>query len=517
MEFCADLITRCDWKKPGQRNAFYRVVNKDITAKSLDRDISVLASKVGNPDEVSAEIASLVRDLIDQGKVTDPNQVAFLFPSLKSRHTKRLMDALESEGLKVYAPRAGRFLETEEALAVFGIYLQIFDRPSRGAFGGQYGAFHDWIEVAWKRGEQLLKSDAGLRKFVAALRTQIVSAILDYNLLVQLASRRGWKFTDSCEGPMRAELLRVSGLSPSARVSLNSKALDRLTELRIREGRLATLDYVIKRVTSLDWNVLDLFYRLCEFTEVKAYIDGAENGADEGPICNLALISQYLARYLEAYPSVLTAAALAQNGFQRLFFSSYLYVLFRRGDSEFENTEDPFPRGRIPFITIHQAKGLEFPVVILGNPRKDTNRPRILEELVAPLIDSNSEPRDRMAEFDAMRMFYVALSRAKNLLIIPHYKGQGQKLSPPFDELIHSLERIADFDVNSLPNTNSKKEDIPKTYSYTADYLPYQTCPRQYMIFRKYGFVPGRSQTMFFGNLVHQTIEDLHQHLIAER
>jgi DNA helicase-2/ATP-dependent DNA helicase PcrA len=122
-----------------------------------------------------------------------------------------------------------------------------------------------------------------------------------------------------------------------------------------------------------------------------------------------------------------------------------------------------------------------------------------------------------MAEFDAMRMFYVALSRAKNLLVIPHYKGRGQKLSPPFDELIHSLERLADFDLSSLPTTNSNKEDIPKTYSYTADYLPYQTCPRQYMIFRKYGFAPARSQTMFFGNLVHQTIEDLHQHLIANR
>jgi DNA helicase-2/ATP-dependent DNA helicase PcrA len=37
------------------------------------------------------------------------------------------------------------------------------------------------------------------------------------------------------------------------------------------------------------------------------------------------------------------------------------------------------------------------------------------------------------------------------------------------------------------------------------------------MIFRKYGFVPSRSQTMFFGSLVHQTLEDLHHYLIAQR
>jgi len=37
------------------------------------------------------------------------------------------------------------------------------------------------------------------------------------------------------------------------------------------------------------------------------------------------------------------------------------------------------------------------------------------------------------------------------------------------------------------------------------------------MVFRKYGFTPSRSQTMFFGNLVHQTLEDLHHELIRRR
>ena len=432
---------------------------------------------------------------------------------------ERFINALQDEGLKVYAPRARSFLETEEALTIFGIYLQIFDRPERasGGRGREYHAFHDWIDVAWRKGADLLKDDALLRKYVVYCRAEIETVNCDYDLLIQATSQRGWKLQHSCESPMRSELLRVPGLSTRARSSLQSKGLDRLLELRKKEGRPLSLKYLLSRATSLDWNVLDLFYRLCGFKEVKAYIDAAENGKDEGPVCNLALISQYLARYQEEYNSVLTGEALAQSRFKKTFFGSYLYALFRRGDSEFENVEDPFPRGRIPFITIHQAKGLEFPVVVLGNPRKNTNRPQILEEVVAPLIDNEDEPLERIAEFDAMRMFYVALSRPENLLIIPHYQGQGQRLSHPFDELVNSLPRIADLDVSSLPSVGSKKEDIPKTYSYTADYLPYQRCPRQYMIFRRYGFVPARSQTMFFGNLVHQTIEDLHQHLIANQ
>ena len=60
-------------------------------------------------------------------------------------------------------------------------------------------------------------------------------------------------------------------------------------------------------------------------------------------------------------------------------------------------------------------------------------------------------------------------------------------------------------------------DTLAKTYSYTSDYLLYQKCPRQYMIFRKYGFVASRSQTQVFGSLVHKTIEDLHHLLFAER
>ena len=74
-----------------------------------------------------------------------------------------------------------------------------------------------------------------------------------------------------------------------------------------------------------------------------------------------------------------------------------------------------------------------------------------------------------------------------------------------------------DFDLKKVPEAALVKEDLGKSYSYTSDYLLYSKCPRNYMIFRKYGFVPSRSQTMFFGSLVHQTIEDLHHLLINQR
>src|SRR5438445_11094093 len=117
---------------------------------------------------------------------------------------------------------------------------------------------------------------------------------------------------------------------------------------------------------------------------------------------------------------MITGRFLSGDLFIRFLFSSYLYALYRLGESEVEDADDPFPKGRIPFITIHQAKGLEFPVVVLGNPRKDA-KVQFVETLVKPLLDREGEPLDRMAQFDVMRMFYVALSRAKNLLVLADF------------------------------------------------------------------------------------------------
>jgi len=51
--------------------------------------------------------------------------------------------------------------------------------------------------------------------------------------------------------------------------------------------------------------------------------------------------------------------------------------------------------------TTHPSKGLELPVVVLGNSLKDAKLQR-MEEIVRPLLDREGEPLERMAEFDVM-------------------------------------------------------------------------------------------------------------------
>jgi len=520
VEFYTDFISRHDWQRPSG-SGHYRIADKAIQAHSTDAQTSVIASTAGHPDDVTAEIASLVKRLVEEGKVQDPNQIAFLFPSLKSAQVTRMITALENVGLRVYAPRAGRFLEVEESVFVFGIFLKVFGRPDQGSFpGADYNDFQTWMSSCLRDADSLLRSDRQLAAYVAARQKEIATIVRDYQILQGVVQQNGWDVSQPYNiTQMKRSLYSANGLSEPTKKGLGSAFFERIVERRIQEGQPFSLAYILNRSTALDWSVLDLFYRLCGFSPFKEMFGLAERGEDEGPICNLGLITQYLARFIDASGAVITASFLSDGKFRNTLFMRFLFSLFRLGESEYEDAEDPFPKGRIPFLTVHQSKGLEFPVVVLGNPRKDDKGPQKIERIVRPLLDRQGEPLDRMAGFDIMRMFYVALSRAKNLLVIAQYSGRGQSISEPFRTMLadRNFPRIPNFDVGTLPAAHLESEDLTRNYSYTSDYLLYQKCPRQYMVFRKYGFVASRSQTQVFGNLVHKTIEDLHHLFIARR
>jgi DNA helicase-2/ATP-dependent DNA helicase PcrA len=528
VDFYRDFIERGDWQVEGSEELFR--VEKKVVADREDHHVSVVASAPDHPDDVSREIAKLVKKLIQKGKVDDPNQIAFLFPSVRYRgnmnvQVARMKEALERPeiGLKVYAPRAGRFLEVDESYDVFGVFLKIFGvtRPEE-IYGYEFDNFMDWLDQVETVGKTLIRNDDNLKLFVEDKKSELERVKSDWQILTGVCQKNSWDLHGIYRpSRMKRDLYQAPGLSAEAQKILGSYYLDRDVKKRMKVGNPFSLEYVIKRATSVDWNVLDLFYRICGFDHFRKMFDLAEEGVDEGPICNLGLISEYLSRFMDEYVPIITADLLVDDLFQRIFFLSYLFTLFRLGESEYEDSEDPFPKGRIPFLTIHQAKGLEFPVVVVFNPRKDTHRgPSRVEELVHPFVERDlGEPLKRMPEFDKMRMFYVALSRAENLLVLGHLKSQGNYVSQPFRDMLEQehFSRIRDLDLGTVPDAEIRGNELPDSYSFTADFLSYRKCPRQYMVFREYDFVPSRSQTYFFGRLVHCTLEDLHHELIRQR
>ena len=511
VRFYNEFMGEYDWSFRGKE---FRV-KKTIKAASGDDGPAVVAAEAATPGNSAEEVADLVERLVREKRVTDPSQIAFLYPSLGAGCVALMRDALEARGLKVYAPRAGSFMEQDESLLVFGLYLLIFGEPDEI----QFPAYKAWVDRARSAGQTAARRDRPLAAFIRSRREQIAGVLADEQALLRAAARARIDTEDEYQDRMEAVLASAKGLSPGGQKFLRSGRLRAYLRHQRdrRKDRIITTGYVINRACSLDWGVLDLFYHLTAFEPLKQAFDLAQGGTDEGPICNLSQISDYLARFQADTSPVLSARGLREDWFVRRFFTSYLQSVFRRDDGEYEDRNDPFPKGRIPFLTVHQAKGLEFPVVVLGNLRKGA-KARKLDELVASLGAVRYEPEDRAPEFDVARMFYVGLSRAQQLLVLCPFKGRGQYFNSAFKGPMARLAKpLADLDLAAVDPKALEQDATPKPYSFTGDYIQYGICPRRYMLERRYAFVPSRGQTTIFGNLVHRTIEDLHQYLIGLR
>ena len=519
VDFYTSFIDQYNWQSPN--GAYYRLHDKDIKAFSEDAQAAVVASSQGSGDEVADEIANLVKHLLDAGKVKDPNQMAFLFPSLKAVAARRMQSALESQGLKVYAPRAKRFLEADEPSDIIGLFLLLFGKPDRDQLynQGDYKQYHDWLLACESKAKSLTSQDNYLKAYIEDRKNEIKQILSDHKVLSEVMENAGWKRDDAYEpAKHKSSFVNARGLSQKAKKGLGGQHLDRIAQEKHESGEPFSLAYILNRATSVDWNLLDLFFRFCGFKHFKEMFDLAESGEDEGPVCNLSLTSKYLARFIDQYQSVITANFIHENKLLNTFFGSFLFALFRIGEGEFEDAEDPFPKGRIPFLTIHQSKGLEFPVVVLASVDRRNLSPQKTEEIIRPIVGGSPEPLEHVGNFDAMRQFYVALSRAKNLLVIADPRGRGIQAYAPFKPILDgNIRRIPDLKLSEIPEAKLEIEDTSRTYSYTGDYLAYLRCPRQYMLFKKYEFAASRTQTMFFGSLIHNTIEDLHNFIIAQR
>jgi DNA helicase-2/ATP-dependent DNA helicase PcrA len=551
VEVCKGFIDLVNWEKESPGTGHYRIHDKNIRPFHQDEIPSVIVSSHKPGDVVYAEIARFIYDLKISKKIEDYSQCAFLFPSLwdsfsnqpntRIRGFKKAFEDLNRElnlfgtpeELKIYAPRAGRFLEADEAQAIWGLLLKVFGLPQYDeARGRTIVSYSAWMSGCIDIADNLCSADPRLAEYVKERCEELQTIVKDYNTLIALSEKNRWDL----KGPFTLSMKRrfyEAGISPKGKKNLGGKIFDDIIEKREAEGKPFTVDYIINRVSSVDWSILDLFYRFCGFKYFSDMLSLAETGADEGPVCNLALITQYLARFMEEYGAVITGAFYKDEVFSHCLFSSFTYALYRRGESEFEDSEVPFPKGRISCLTIHQSKGLEFPVVVLGNCDR-REHPADIKEIIVREIKgtmSEGEPLDKISLFDNMRMFYVALSRARNVLLMPRFSTTRKDDVVPRPEQMWASDQFIELfkkcgfpdipeiqaNLSSLPKAELNREDLGKSYSYTADYLIYERCPRQYMMFRRYGFVPSRSQTMLFGSLIHQTIEDLHYLLINER
>ena len=164
-----------------------------------------------------------------------------------------------------------------------------------------------------------------------------------------------------------------------------------------------------ERVESLErgsFNLLEIFYSLLQFEPLKSFKEELLTSL------NLAKLSRFLSLFSQRVGEIPIEKGKVKNEWLGEFYGTFLYLLSEK-DADLEEVE-VVPEDMFPIMTFHQSKGLEFPIVIVGDLTGHSGDFKLgrLEKLFG---------RDLSWErntIDAVRKFYVAYSRAKYCLLI---------------------------------------------------------------------------------------------------
>jgi len=453
IDFYNDWMEQLEWEADGVNFRFPKVVEPP-KSKKFDKYSSVI--KVSSSKDFESwceEVFLFLKFLQKSGKLTDWNQVAFLFRSVKHKNVRDLSDFLEKKGIPVYSPRSNMFFDREETKLMIGALIFLFPQ------------FPDVRE-----------------KFL----TKPLSI---------------WGYYDEeCLESFVDEVVKKENAS-----------LLQWTRHRANDHRLMA--------DSMNYAFSGLFYELLQFPLFSRFLeeDNPSGVKDSRPIRNLALLSQLLVKFEYLYHITI----FTKDNLDRLlwsFFNHFLRFLKEGGISEYESAEDYAPSGCVSFMTIHQSKGLEFPVVLTDSlqavPRKQYS---VLDEVLQNQFYHKPpfEPLVMMKSFDFWRLYYTAFSRAQNILGLTTFEHDGHQRSPS-KYLKDSYKTLPDWKLekHGLKEVNLEEigsVKIKKEYSFTSHITLYENCPQQYKFFKEYEFSPVRQAAMLFGLLVHETIEDVHK------
>jgi Superfamily I DNA and RNA helicases len=245
-----------------------------------------------------------------------------------------------------------------------------------------------------------------------------------------------------------------------------------------------------------NYGFASLFYELLGFPMFARYVD-----AGQGSACNMALFSQLIVRFESLHGIVVLRPERLSRDLRSLF-NQYLRYLIDGGIAEYEDFASASPPGSVSFMTIGQAKGREFPVVIVD----------YLDDV---------PPLGRIERFDFWRLYYTAFSRAQDLLVLTWADPSearnlarlpSARISPLYDALPDWRE--AGLESERVVLSCARPPSAKREYSFTQILL-YEDCPRQYQFFRELGFCPSRANSMLFGALLRQTVGDLHKALLS--
>lgn len=208
----------------------------------------------------------------------------------------------------------------------------------------------------------------------------------------------------------------------------------------------------------------------------------------------------------------------AANDRGRDYFRSlhnYLLHYARDAYEEFEG-EAAIDLDAVDILTVHQSKGLEWPVVFMPSlvqgrfPSRRSGQPQqwLLPDDVFP---PQTRRRYEGGDAEERRLFYVALTRARDAVYLSRFERKINKFQPS-DYLLDVAGGVPvlldELPLPGLPSSEDAKEPPTLDVSY-SDLASFEECGHRYRLSDALGFQTQIAPELGYGRAIHHVLRQL--------
>ena len=474
-----------------------RQTQKNLKAKNSPKMPVYLLESRDDIEEYRS-IAFIIKNLLTNGKIEKMSDVAVLFRS--HRDKKEILDVFDREGIPYYLKGIDDLIYQDEVKAVLALFWYIL--PFNPTLIARYGDGGHWINLLsftdrYYKSSKIFKLDYRtiqvLEEIEFKYHQNVVSYTGKYEPLVE--NKQSRSFMDVVRDYSDRVLEDIFKKTNKIDISILSR--DELRSIGIVDEHdldfFASLNEIKREVFDSDIEPgkkptsLQVFYRLLNAAGYLEELFSRNDFEARKASLNLALISGIISDYENI---------MGKHDVIGLF--NYLHRSLKYYSCPINEYEDNSEKVHI--MTVHKAKGLEYPVVITAS----------LKENKFPIVFRNNRKDDferpsyptpnrflkyKMSEEDEInalnheeeRIVYVANTRAEELLILSAVQS---RISHPIPSVLESFEndfgeiaRIEPDDVDKLKKVTShmhRESNLFRQIEFENILEDYLNCPLKY-------------------------------------
>lgn len=480
-----------------------------VGARNEDKASYILESL--DPQEEAQKIFNLIKDLKDNGKIRQYNDVAILYRSIVSnKNIPFLIDEFKKNDISYHISGTEDLIESDEVKSILTLFYYIARKLDHSY--GMSNLEKEWLNLRAFCGIDFIpkfrKLSVETKRYLMELQENFENDVLKtekevyFDLTGKKSRKKKFNGVFTRNDDVLIEIFK--------RVNKPVVDLDLIEDTGDREF-FTELEKLRENVFSSDeedkLTILEVYYELLNLC---GYFDDLviNNGDYELELENLSKIS----RTIFNYESIISA-----NDVRGLFF-------FLTNVIEGYGTSSSDVDG-VQLMTVHKAKGLEFPVTIVSS----------LSEYNFPLA-----PRDPMREKDNInkddtfytpnkfleykdcseadevnlglaeenRVIYVAMTRAQDILVL----SVVGKMPEEICKISNYFNKNLDLDNMSISSVGSKPEENKLNLSYSS-FADYNNCPWRYNLLNKLHFKVSQKEVTKMGSIIHEALDVINQEI----